>query len=67
MDAGGVPASQRDWQRTWASGFYDGRMKELSGFLDAMPGGLATVKALVLADPALGMPVARAGVEAPSC
>ncbi len=54
MTAGGLPEDQRDWQAGWLGAFYSGKMRALYEMLDAVPGGLVAVKALINADPSLG-------------
>jgi hypothetical protein len=43
-------------RRSFNQHFWEGKMRELSDFLDALPSGLATVRSIVAGQPAFGMP-----------
>jgi hypothetical protein len=55
-----VPESVRDARRQWLAPFYDGKMRELEEIMDAVPGAIAAVKAIVAENPAAGLgPIAN--------
>lgn len=60
----GLTKEQAAQNRSWYQAFYDGKARELYEVLEAMPGGIAAVKAIVLADPTKGLPPRLAEQEA---
>lgn len=52
----GLTAEQAAQNRSWYQPFYDGKARELYDVLEDMPGGIAAVKSIVLADPSKGLP-----------
>lgn len=61
LNDAGMHAGYIERLRAYHRAYFDGRMRSWSELLDAVPGGCDAVKALVFADPALGLPIVKEG------
>lgn len=62
--AAGLSQSLSAEARSWHAAFFDGQMRELSDMLDAVPGALEALKAMLEVNPSRGMPTPEATAAA---